>query len=116
MEVALRRRLAGVVDVSISQLEQRAVVTFGRPTPAFSAVEFRRAVAEADVEVLTLDVEFCGTLDADHGMQPVVDGEPLHVRLDLSTATPGEHVCLTGRSTAGRPTYEWQLSPGHSSR
>jgi hypothetical protein len=63
MELALRRRLEGVVDVSISQRDQTAAVTFAPGTLIFSASEFRAAIAEADVTVLTIDMEVCGSID-----------------------------------------------------
>ena len=96
MEVALRRRLAGVAEVSISQHEQRAAVTFVPGTRVFSAAEFRQAVAEADVEVITLDVRVCGLVDADNALRPVVSGHEPLVRL-RGDVRPGSSICATGR-------------------
>lgn len=60
MEVALRRRLDGVVDVSISQARQTAAVTFAPGTRTFTTAEFRAALQEAGVTVLSLQIDVCG--------------------------------------------------------
>jgi hypothetical protein len=60
MEVALRRRLEGVASISISQERQTAEVAFARGPHIFSPEEFRAAVGEADVEVLSFEIEACG--------------------------------------------------------
>lgn len=62
MDMALRRRLAGVVDVRISQEQQSAEVALNGAS-AFSPSEFRAAVGEADVEVVHFEIEACGRLD-----------------------------------------------------
>jgi hypothetical protein len=63
MDMALRRRLAGVVDVRISQEQQTAEVVLSG-TSAFSPSEFRAAVGEADVEVILFEIEACGRFEA----------------------------------------------------
>jgi hypothetical protein len=60
MEAALRRRLEGVSRIAISQEQQTAEVAFGAAAVAFAPEEFRAAVGEADVEVLTFHIELCG--------------------------------------------------------
>src|SRR5688572_25218524 len=97
MEVALRRRLAGVADVSISQSQQTAVVTFVSGTHEFSAAAFREAVAEADVEVLSLEADVCGVIDGDNGLRSVGDVKRPLIRLRAGNALPGGAVCLSGR-------------------
>jgi hypothetical protein len=68
MEVALRRRLEGVAHIAISQSEQTASVTFDAGGALFSPEDFRAAVAEASVEVLTITVEACGIVhDTERG-------------------------------------------------
>jgi hypothetical protein len=96
MEVALRRRLAGVAEVSISQQQQRAVVTFLPDTRVFSAAEFRAAVAEADVEVISLDARVCGLVDEDGALRPSASGRELLVRL-RGEVRSGTSICATGR-------------------
>jgi hypothetical protein len=63
MEMALRRRLDGVVDVRISQERQTADVFFSPGARAFAAAEFRGAVAEAEVEVVRFEIEACGRVE-----------------------------------------------------
>lgn len=97
MEVALRRRLAGVAEIAISQASQTAAVTFAPGTLSFSASEFRRAIAEAEVTVLAIDVDVCGRVDA-AGVLHLSSGEgaPTWPLRGSAPLTPG-HVCLTGR-------------------
>jgi hypothetical protein len=97
MEVALRRRLAGVAEVSISQSQQTAAVTFVSGTRAFSATAFRDAVAEAEVDVVSLEVDVCGVVD-DKSVLRLSTGDrwPL-VKLRGSSADASSTVCVTGR-------------------
>ena len=97
MEVALRRRLAGVAEVSISQSQQTAAVTFVSGTRAFSAAAFRDAVAEADVDVVRLDVDVCGLVDDQHVLRSSPDGKLPFVKLRGGNAQPGSTICVTGR-------------------
>jgi hypothetical protein len=94
MEVALRRRLAGVTEVRISQGQQTAEVAFQPGTRTFSAAEFRNAVAEADVGVVTLEVEACGAVDH-NGVMRIADGSPL-IRLVGENRGSGASVCVRG--------------------
>jgi hypothetical protein len=96
VEVALRRRLAGVADISISQQAQTAAVTFVPGTLAFSAEDFRSAVAEAEVEVLTLDVRVCGVVDDNHALRTAAPERPPLVQLHGDVRL-GASVCVTGR-------------------
>jgi hypothetical protein len=97
MEVALRRRLAGVAEVSISQSQQTAAVTFVSGTHAFSAAAFRDAVAEAEVDVLSLEVDVCGVGDDQNMLRaPMPAAEPL-VRLTGERALAGGTICVSGR-------------------
>ncbi len=65
--MALRRRLAGVERVSISQERQTAEVALGPGLRAFSPSEFRAAVEEAGVEVTSFEIDACGRLERDDG-------------------------------------------------
>ena len=60
MEVALRRRLEGVARIAISQQHQTAEVAFAPGPYVFSPEEFRAAVGEAEVEVISFEIEACG--------------------------------------------------------
>jgi hypothetical protein len=106
MEVALRRRLAGVADVSISQSQQTAAVTFVSGTHEFSAAAFREAVAEADVEVLSLEVEVCGVIDAENVLSSVGEVKRPLVRLRGENALPESAACVSGRLNDRVEPYE----------
>jgi hypothetical protein len=106
MEVALRRRLAGVADVSISQSQQTAAVTFVSGTHEFSAAAFREAVAEADVEVLSLEVDVCGVIDAENVLRSVGDVNRPLVRLQGGNALSASVVCVSGRLDEPVEPYE----------
>ena len=95
MEVALRRRLEGVEHVSISQRQQTAEVTFAPGHRAFSPSEFRTAVGEAEVEVLSLEIDACGIVQEENGQYWItITGASflLHDRVPASGVT-----CVTGQ-------------------
>jgi len=102
----LRRRLAGVADISISQSQQTAAVTFVSGTREFSAAAFRQAVAEADVEVLSLEVEVCGVIDEENVLRSVGEVKGPLVRLRGGHAAPGSAVCVSGRLGDSVEPYE----------
>lgn len=111
MEVALRRRLEGVVQVSISQSQQTAAVTFAPGTRVFSATAFRSAVAEADVEVVSLEIDACGVIEQD-ALRWVSDRvEPfLRVR---GVAPTRDVVCVSGRLNDQVAPYEVDVAIVH---
>ena len=102
----MRRRLAGVADVAISQSQQTAAVTFVSGTHEFSAAAFREAVAEADVEVLSLEVDVCGVIDGENGLRSAGDGKRPLVRLRGGSALPGSAVCVSGHLDEPVEPYE----------
>jgi hypothetical protein len=63
MEVALRRRLEGVATISISQQKQTAEVVFAPGRHVFSPDQFRAAVKEAHVEVISFELDACGRIE-----------------------------------------------------
>ncbi|MEO7135705.1 MAG: hypothetical protein ABI024_15980 [Vicinamibacterales bacterium] len=93
----MRRRLAGVAEVSISQSQQTAAVTFVPGTRAFSAAAFRDAVAEADVDVVSLEVDVCGIVDEQNVLRSSTLGPEPFIRLRGGGAAVGNAVCVTGR-------------------
>ena len=96
MEVALRRRLEGVADVSISQQQQTAAVAFVTGTHLFSPAAFRDAVAEADVDVLSLEADVCGVVDDRNLLRSSThDRRPL-VRLQGGSTHAGTAICVSG--------------------
>ena len=108
MEVALRRRLEGVAEISISQHEQRATVTFVPGTHVFSSEAFRTAVAEADVAVITFDARVCGVVDPNGTLRAVAGHEPF-VQL-RGNIRPGGSICAAGRLDDRKQPYELEVT------
>jgi hypothetical protein len=106
MEVALRRRLAGVDQISISQSQQTAVVTFRPGTQVFSAAAFREAVAEADVKVVSLNADVCGVIDRENALRSSQHVEAPLLQLRGGNATVGSTVCVNGRLNEQAQPYE----------
>jgi len=100
MEVALRRRLEGVASISISQARQTAEVGFSSTPHSFSASAFREAVGEADVEVVTLEVDVCGVVVPERERRWLVAG-PDRFLLTRTDWADEQRVCLTGRLANG---------------
>jgi hypothetical protein len=111
MEVALRRRLVGVAEVSISQSEQTAAVTFAREAGTFSAAEFRSAVAEADVEVVAFQASVCGVVNDRNELRLRDHAGQLLVRLRGGDALDkGTSICVSGQLDDRSEPYELQVA------
>lgn len=110
MEVALRRRLAGVADVSISQSRQTVNVSFVPGTFVFSAAAFREAVAEAEVEVLALEAQVCGVVAEDGVLRPLSAREPPLVRLHGRPSQTGDAICVAGRLDDAAVPYVLEIA------
>lgn len=102
----MRRRLAGVDEISISQGQQTAVVTFLPGTQVFSAAAFREAVAEADVEVVSLDADVCGVIDGKNALRSSQHVEAPLLQLRGGNAVVGSTVCVNGRLNEQAQPYE----------
>jgi hypothetical protein len=63
MEIALRQRLEGVAAVTISESAQTTEVIFAPGDYPFSVDVFKAALRQAEVEVVTLEVDACGTVE-----------------------------------------------------
>jgi hypothetical protein len=101
IEIALRRRLAGVYAVSISQQAQTVAVTFRPGTRVFSAAAFREAVAEPDVEVLSIELDACGVAEGNNDLQSLRIGDQFLLRLRDASAAAGSRICVEGRLDDG---------------
>ncbi len=101
----MRRRLEGVAEISISQHEQRATVTFVPGTVLFSSEAFRSAVAEADVQVITFDVRACGLVDGNGLLRRTTGGHEPFVQL-RGPVQPGSSICATGRLDEHSQPYQ----------
>jgi hypothetical protein len=107
MEVALRRRLDGVSDISISQREQTAEVRF-EGDHAFSPAEFRKAVGEAGVKVVRFEVDACGAARDEAGKRWLIAGKNRWPLTGDRAVPLGQPLCVTGRldDRTDPPTFE----------
>lgn len=96
MEVALRQRLAGVATVSISESAQTTEVVFAPGDHPFSVDGFKAALKQADVEVVTLDVDACGTVEEAGGRRWLQAGVTQLTLASGSGPGPGR-ACVAGR-------------------
>lgn len=100
MEVALRRRLDGVARISISQARQTAEVEFAATPHTFSALAFREAVGEADVEVVSFEADVCGVVVQEQDRRWLTAGADRYLLPDGEWEL-GARVCVTGRLADG---------------
>ena len=105
MEVALRRRLEGVATIAISQQQQTAEVVFAPGQHVFAPAEFRAAVEEADVEVLSFEVEACGRVEQDANTRWFVAGLNRFVVSDGSLSRDGP-ACVSAALDDGREPHQ----------
>jgi hypothetical protein len=97
MEVALRRRLEGVAEISISQSEQTAEVRFASSDRLFPADAFREAVWEANVVVVQFQVDVCGSVERDGEQQWFIAGQNRWRLSGSRTVQPNALLCVSGR-------------------
>lgn len=97
MEVALRRRLDGVADISISQREQTAEVTFDSAGHAFSPESFRKAVWEARVVVVSFEVDACGSATEERQQRWLIAGKNRWLLTGDGAVPLEQPVCVSGR-------------------
>lgn len=97
MEVALRQRLEGADDISISQGQQTAEVRFAPASRAFEPQTFREATRQAAVTVLRFEIDVCGVVEQREGARSLVAGENRFTVTGGEAAPIGEPVCVTGR-------------------
>jgi hypothetical protein len=100
MEVALRRRLEGVADISISQSRQTTEVTFAQGPHTFSPRAFRDAVGEAGVSVLSFHIDACGVVEQKDRQRWLAAGKNRFLLVEggrTSAGPVGQAVCVSGR-------------------
>jgi len=104
MEVALRRRLEGVADITISQRQQTAEVTFDEGDHAFSPRVFREAIGEANVRVVRMEVDACGTIEKDLRGLWLAAGKNRWLAKGEQAVPSGKELCVSGRlDDSGEP-------------
>jgi hypothetical protein len=97
MEVALRQRLEGVAAISISESAQTTEVIFTPGDHEFSVEAFKGALKQADVEVVTMDVDACGRVER-HGDERRLRAGKIEFVLQSGASAPdGASVCVAGR-------------------
>lgn len=97
MEVALRQRLEGVDSVSISETSQTTEVTFSPGDHEFSVATFREALREADVEIVTMQVDACGVAQSDGADLTLQAGSNEFLLAGEKEVPQGSPVCVSGR-------------------
>jgi hypothetical protein len=96
MEVALRQRLDGVAAVSISEGEQTTEVIFAPGDHAFSIEAFRLALRQADVAIVSVEIDACGIVE--RGEETRLEGGKTDLLLKGADDAPsGSPVCISGR-------------------
>ena len=63
----------------------------------FSTDAFRRAIAEADVEVITLGADVCGVMDEQYALRPLSSQKVTLVHIRGVPARAGSAICVAGR-------------------
>jgi hypothetical protein len=97
MELALRQRLEGVATISISESQQTTEVVFEPGDHPFSFDLFREALRQADVEVVTMDVDACGVVEREAGELRLRAGRTQFVIPNGEQTPAGSAVCVSGR-------------------
>jgi hypothetical protein len=110
MEVALRRRLEGVAQVSISQREQTAEVRFAKGDYTFSPDAFRKAVAEAGVTVLSFQIDACGSIEQERDQRWLVTDRNRFLLTTSGALPPDQPICVTGRLDDRAPTLRLDVT------
>jgi hypothetical protein len=95
-EVALRQRLPGIGDISISQSQQTVVVEFAHGGDVFSPAVFRDAVNEAGIEVLNMQIDACGVVEETPGQRWFMAGANRFALDDRGETPAGLPMCVSG--------------------
>jgi hypothetical protein len=113
--VGLRRRLEGVAEISISQSRQTTEVKFAAAPEPFSPGEFRQALDDAGVELVSLQIDACGIVEERRGQRWLVAGRNQFLLGEHDTTPVGRLVCVSGvaddRSTPLRLQITNELPP-----
>ena len=72
-------------------------MTFVSGTHVFSSAAFKEAVAEADVDVVSLEIDVCGPVDDQNVLRSSANGQQRIVRLRGVDRRGGRTTCVTGR-------------------
>ena len=95
LEAALARRL-DPATITVAPQRDRVEVAFERSATPFSSASFRRVVAEAGGEVLSVQIEACGTIEAAQQGSWMMSGSTRLLLEGPGSWTPGTELCVTG--------------------
>ena len=79
-------------------------------TPSFSAAAFREAAAEAEVDVVNLEVDVCGVVDDQRVLRSSTGGQQPFVRLRGSNPVGAGTICVSGRLDEGPEPPELEVA------
>jgi hypothetical protein len=83
--------------VSISESAQTTEVIFAPGDHPFSVDTFKAALKQADVEVVSMDVDACGRVERDGEERVLRAGAASFVLRSSQAAPDGQSVCVAGR-------------------
>jgi hypothetical protein len=95
LEAALAKHL-DPATITVAPQRDRVEVEFERSATPFSSASFRRVVAEAGGEVLSVQVEACGTIETTQQGSWLTSGSTRLLLEGPGAWTPGTEICVTG--------------------
>jgi hypothetical protein len=95
LEAALAKRL-DPATITVAPQRERVEVEFERSATPFSSASFRRVVAEAGGEVLSVQIEACGTIETTQQGSWMTSGSTRLLLEGPGSWTAGTELCVTG--------------------
>ena len=95
LEAALAKRL-DPATITVAPQRDRVEVAFERSATPFSSASFRRVVAEAGGEVLSVQIDVCGTIETTQQGSWMTSGSTRLLLEGPGAWTPGTELCVTG--------------------
>ena len=95
LEAALAKRL-DPATITVAPQRDRVEVAFERSATPFSSASFRRVVAEAGGEVLSVQIDVCGTIETTQQGSWMTSGSTRLLLEGPGSWTPGTELCVTG--------------------
>jgi len=95
LEAALAKGL-DPATITVAPHGDRVEVAFERSATPFSSASFRRVVAEAGGEVLSVEIEACGSIETTQQGSWMMSGSTRLLLVGPGSWTPGTEICVTG--------------------
>lgn len=95
LEAALAKRL-DPATITVAPQRDRVEVAFERSATPFSSASFRRVVAEAGGEVLSVQIEVCGHIETTQQESWLTSGSTRLLLEGAGSWTAGTEICITG--------------------